>query len=594
MGVTMKHLLLAARACLRAFARSDRGNVAMMFGIALVPMTIAAGVGLDYARSALVRSQMSDALDAAALAVASGKGLTHDTAQQLAQQYFQANYKGDGTPTVTVGANDYDSGGSFKVTASYNLPTTLLKVIGRDSVSVSTSTTVVWGQSRLWVALVLDNSGSMANGDSSGSKMTALKNASNQLLTILQNAASNPGDVKASIVPFDRTVNVGTANAGASWIDWTDWEAPPPNVNISTSVGPGSNCPFTTVNGWGQIVQQSPYGFNCTSDASNSAGSVKTIPSTGLICPGIDSGDYNTAHRDRYYNGCWTSTPTATNTTSNGTVTNNTFCSNSSQCTVANKCGGYPTSSTTTSGNSSTTTTVTCSCSGSGNSRSCKTTSTPVTTTTTYSAPYTHTWQVNDHSTWGGCIMDRDKSSDYDVKNTNPSTSGAGFPATNVSGCLGSPVTTLTSDWASLTTQINNMSPNSSTNQAIGLAHGWMTLTNTAPYSPGALPPNTARYIILLSDGLNTQDRWWGDGYNENTTEDGYIDAREKKTCDNAKADGIIIYSIFLNVGGGGQSAPLSYCASDSSKYYTLTTTSAVVTTFNQIAQQITATRISQ
>ena len=62
---------------------------------------------------------------------------------------------------------------------------------------------------------------------------------------------------------------------------------------------------------------------------------------------------------------------------------------------------------------------------------------------------------------------------------------------------------------------------------------------------------------------------------------------------DAAKADGVIIYSIFLNVGGGGNSAPLSYCATDSTKYFMLTTTNAVVTTFNQIAQQITNVRVS-
>ena len=67
---------------------------------------------------------------------------------------------------------------------------------------VTTSSTVVWGQSKLWVALVLDNSGSMSQGDSSGTKMDALQNASHQLLTILQNAVTTAGDVQVSIVPF--------------------------------------------------------------------------------------------------------------------------------------------------------------------------------------------------------------------------------------------------------------------------------------------------------------------------------------------------------------------------------------------------------
>ena len=42
----------------------------------------------------------------------------------------------------------------------------------------------------------------------------------------------------------------------------------------------------------------------------------------------------------------------------------------------------------------------------------------------------------------------------------------------------------------------------------------------------------------------------------------------------------------------GKDDAPLRYCASDATKYYDLTTTSAVVGTFKQIAQQITNVRV--
>ena len=43
----------------------------------------------------LVRQQMSEALDAAALAVGSSNGLDQTTAQALAQKYFNANYTVD-------------------------------------------------------------------------------------------------------------------------------------------------------------------------------------------------------------------------------------------------------------------------------------------------------------------------------------------------------------------------------------------------------------------------------------------------------------------------------------------------------------------
>jgi hypothetical protein len=94
--------------------------------------------------------------------------------------------------------------------------------------------------------------------------------------------------------------------------------------------------------------------------------------------------------------------------------------------------------------------------------------------------------------------------------------------------------------------------------------------------------------MIILSDGLNTQDRW----YYDDTAATG-IDTREKLTCDAAKADGIVIYTIYINIGqSSGNSAPLRDCATDATKYYSLATTGSVVTTFQQIAQQISNLRV--
>ena len=143
---------------------------------------------------------------------------------------FDANYNADqsnglnpqiGTPTIV--------GQSVTLTVtSFPVKTSLLAIAGETTLPVTVSSTVVWGQSKLWVALVLDNTGSMTQTDSTGtSKLTALKNASNQLLTTLQNAQSNEGDIKVSITPFAKVVNVGTGNVSASWIDWTDWGAEP-------------------------------------------------------------------------------------------------------------------------------------------------------------------------------------------------------------------------------------------------------------------------------------------------------------------------------------------------------------------------------
>ena len=208
----------------------------------------------------------------------------------------------------------------------------------------------------------------------------------------------------------------------------------------------------------------------------------------------------------------------------------------------------------------------------------------------------THTWQVNARSTWGGCIMDRDKTSDYDISNTT----AVGFPAANLenplssTNCMYGDVTALNYAWSDLATKVDAMQARGSTNQAIGVAHGWQMLTQGGPYNTPMVPANTTRYIILFSDGLNTQNRWWGDGSTEGTVEDGYIDTRMNAACTAAKADGVIVYTLYVHTNGGGNSAPLQNCASDTSKYFDLTTVDQIDTAFTEITRQITNVRVAQ
>ncbi len=83
------------------------------------------------------------------------------------------------------------------------------------------------------------------------------------------------------------------------------------------------------------------------------------------------------------------------------------------------------------------------------------------------------------------------------------------------------------------------------------------------------MPANAAQIAIIVSDGLNTQDRWYGDGSNQSTQ----VDAREPLVCTNMKAAGFIGYAIYVDLKGTqGNSAPLQACASDPSKYFNLTT----------------------
>ena len=96
-------------------------------------------------------------------------------------------------------------------------------------------------------------------------------------------------------------------------------------------------------------------------------------------------------------------------------------------------------------------------------------------------------------------------STNDDTVSTAPGFGATLFPADQSSYCP-QPVQALSYNWTQLKQTVTDMSPNGSTNQAVGLFHAWMTLLQCAG---GKL---YSKAIILLSDGLNTQDRRYGDG----------------------------------------------------------------------------------
>jgi hypothetical protein len=143
-------------------------------------------------------------------------------------------------------------------------------------------------------------------------------------------------------------------------------------------------------------------------------------------------------------------------------------------------------------------------------------------------------------------------------------------------------------DWASMKSLVDDMSAAGNTNQAIGLQAGWMSLTGGGPFT---VPAEDANYtyshvIILLTDGLNTQDRWY--------TSQSSIDARQTLTCTNVKSSGVILYTIQVNTDGEATSTLLQNCASDSSKFFLLTSANQIVTTFAQIGTNLSKLRIAK
>jgi len=483
--------------------RDRAGGVAPLLGICVIPLATAMGAAIDYSRAASVRTSMQMALDSTALMLSKeAQGLDGSALSSKASAYFGALFNRSEVSNVQI-TQEFSSPqlGTFslKITGMTTLPTIFWRVIGTDHVDISATGEVLWGIKKLNLALALDNTGSMAQNN----KMTELKTAAHTLLTTLQNAAKTPGDVLVSIVPFATDVNVGSSNSGQTWIDWTDWEAPPANSTPAANVGPGSSCPWSN----------SGNGFRCTTGPANGSSNTNTIPSSGTykgyICPSIDNGNKNPGRTNVYYNGCYNST----------------------------------------------------NCTGSGSTLNCQ-----------------HAWVKNAHSTWNGCLTDRDQNNDV----MNTATGGSNYYANQPSACP-TAMMPLSYDWTALNNKVDAMTPTGNTNVTIGIQMAWQTISPAAPYNAPAPEADLDKVIIALTDGTNTQNRW--------STTQSVIDARTASVCTNAKADNIKIYTVRVI---DGNATLLQNCATNPGMYYEVSQASQLNSVFTAIAQNLANLRLAK
>lgn len=205
------------------------------------------------------------------------------------------------------------------------------------------------------------------------------------------------------------------------------------------------------------------------------------------------------------------------------------------------------------------------------------------------------TWVPASHSTWNGCVMDRDQ--DHDVLDTLPSTTPTRFPAHQAANCPTSllPLSDILSNWTTgdlnapvpsskLGQKINAMTPTGNTNVTIGLAWGWHALTSSDPLPEGSAPqPDLDKVIILLTDGQNTQNRF--------SSTQSEIDLRTQKACANIKAANIKIYTVRVI---DGNASLLQGCATKPDMYYDVQDASQLNVVFGAIATNLANLRIAK
>jgi len=214
----------ALKGRLRSFGTESTGSVATIFAVALVPIMIAAGVGIDLSRAFASRSNLQDALDATALALAHLPANTPQaTLNDKAATWLAANLTDASmtTPVVTVSL----SAGQVVLNANAKVKTTLTAIAGYQEMPVSAHSTVMWGLGKVEVALVLDNTGSMGQNN----KLNKLKTAARDLVDILeaQVAGQAADTLKIGVVPFSTAVRLSSSTSelntykAATWMTGT-------------------------------------------------------------------------------------------------------------------------------------------------------------------------------------------------------------------------------------------------------------------------------------------------------------------------------------------------------------------------------------
>jgi Flp pilus assembly protein TadG len=522
------------------FSRNRRGSVASISAIALIPIVIAAGAALDVSRATIGRGKLQDALDATALALAHlPAGTSQDALQTKGQAWLEANLAGAeiGRPinlTVTPGT------GRLVLDADAQVPTVISSLAGISNVPVKAHTEINWGLSHVEIALVLDNTGSMA-----GTKLTTLKSAANALVDTLADTtdASDPNALKMSLVPFSMTVRLSSSASQLSTYQGSSWMAGalPYTGNYAIDLFyKSSGAADTGVNrftlfsnigkSWAGCVESRPAPYDVQDTAPNT--SVKNTLFVPYFAP--DEPDDSRVKKNYWsyydfgsanYKGDGVSGSNFTNATSGST-------------------------------------------------------------------------------TWKYPQGNKNKYSGY-VSGDGPNTGCTGLQA----------LQRLTTSASTVKSKINAMTASGNTNVPMGMMWGWHTLSPHLPFADGTAygSADTKKIMVVLTDGDNVNSTtnnpnnssYSGLGYiwqhrlegaDENTNDSertAAMDARMSLLCTNAKAAGIIIYTVRIDVSG---SAPLALmnCATDSSMFYDVPDVADLSKAFNAIAGSIGKLRIAR
>jgi len=529
----------AFKRSLRKFPANERGSVALMAAAVVTTMVIAVGVSTDLMRAYSAQSQLSAALDAAALAAGASTGSTASLTT-LANNYLTANFPASSGITVSVTSMSVSTN-PVTITANAAVPTAFLQMVGVSTINVTATTQVTRQMRGLEVAFVLDNTGSMMDPTNvaSTSNMAALKQAAGQVVTkLFGGTTTNNPLLRVSLVPFTASVNpvptyipngstTSAAFAASLISSGTNPSYIPSTYTYST--------PVTDANKWMGCVKESSaftgMGSSPTSSAAATALDTAITTSSGAFTPYYWQPEWKNTSNSQCYLASSHSTLASTGVCNTWTA------------------GSSPNSSV------SATPWVWGSNSVVGPNRSCPT---PVVPLTNNMAPLISAIGVNSDGT----------------ANTS-----SGMGAWNNGGTTGS----VGMAWGY---------------RALSPSGPYTSISTVNPWTTNLWQ----KAVVLMTDGTNEyyDDQYTAYGPYQSTFAVSTIEAQEKAICDALRNKGVIIYSIFFNTSTPATTLAVRYCAGttagsgNDAYFYNAKNQTDLSNAFNTIGNQLSNLRVSQ
>lgn len=596
------------RAAARRFTRDRRGNVAIVFGIMFIPLMVIAAGAVDITRATSVRLRLSEALDATGLAIARSSTLSDTAMRAYAKKFFDAQMP----PRTGYDIGELQitkTGSQYVLSNSVRMQTLIMRIIGRDTISVSASSQVIRGLVGLEVGLVIDNTGSMGTYAGGGkTRIEATRDSAKLLVDTLKQAVEESSlaqsSLKIGLIPFTLSVNIGGSAAfDGSWIDGWNHAVPQAkyagahfvHVDALGNIDPDRKVNaleiFDSANqAWGGCVEARPSPMDVDDTPPDASADAKWVP---FLFPDEPDND----------------------------------CPSSETCNSSTEIDHY--SGAYSGGNYQ----------GEDSIRDYN---------------YVRTWGVGSALyqdfldkvfTSGGSVRSglpsgltaklddmyiTSDSREYRLRMFYPGRYDPvnqkyigkyNFP--NDTGdmnqnCPSQPVLALTDALTKsqeIKDRIDDMTAGGSTNVAVGLAWGWRVLSPGEPFSQGAAynDPEVRKALVVLTDGRNDlpgdslsylgapyntygygYEQRLGSGNNTDNEMEDVIDSRVSTLCENIKAKNIRVYTITFAVTDTATVNRMRDCATEPGLYFNSPDSADLQNAFRQIAEDLASLYISK